>query len=592
VKSLRRLLPYYHRYRTPFWWGLGLLAFARVFEALIPQLLKVAIDDLAVGRGRFLPAAGAGIAVCTLARFAFIWVGRRAIRRIGLAVAYDLRNRLYDHLQRQGPLFFARHRTGDLMARAINDIGLIRQMVAVGTRTVFVLVCSALVGFAFMLRESMELTLLLGLPLPGIFLTGLLLARRVHAQSLLVQEGFSSLSERTQENLAGIRTIQALVQEEQELRRFQETNQRFVGRYLDLIRTNSLLAAYMPGWSSLATLVVIAAGGSRVVSGELSLGSFTAFLWYLNLVLWPVREAGAMINLFQRGSAGLERLFELLDHPPEIADVPSGAPGELQGAIELRALRYRYPGAPRDALAGLDLRIAPGETVAVLGRVGAGKSTLLRLLVRMLDPPPGTVLLDGRDVRELPLALVRDEVALMPQEPFLFSESVRENLAYDDPDRSHDEVESAAWAADLAETLDRFPDGLETPVGERGVMLSGGQKQRVTLARALVRDTPVLLLDDPFSSVDSSTEERILERIVALRAGRTTVLVSHRVAAVRGADRVLVLDGGRVVESGSPAELLARGGVYARLVRMQGQRADLERRLDGAAPLADAGGAA
>jgi ATP-binding cassette subfamily B protein len=593
VKSLRRLLPYYHRYRTPFWWGLGLLASARVFDALIPQLLKVAIDDLAARRGTFLLTAGAGIAACTLARFAFIWVGRRAIRRVGLAVAYDLRNRLYDHLQRQGPLFFARHRTGDLMARAINDIGLIRQMVALGTRTVFVLACSALVGFAFMLRESVELTLLLGLPLPGIFLTGLFMSRRVHAQSLRVQEGFSSLSERTQENLAGIRTIQALVQEEQELRRFQETNRRFVRRYLDLIRTNSLLAAYMPGWSSLATLVVIVAGGSRVLSGELSLGSFTAFLWYLNLVLWPVREAGAMINLFQRGSAGVDRLFELLDHPPEIADVPaSAAPGGLQGGIELRGLRYRYPGAARDVLAGIDLRIPPGETLAILGRVGAGKSTLLRLLVRMLDPPPGTLLLDGRDVRELPLALVRDEVALMPQEPFLFSESVRENLAYDDPDRAHDEVESAAWAADLAETLDRFPDGLETPVGERGVMLSGGQKQRVTLARALVRDTPILLLDDPFSSVDSSTEERILERIVRLRAGRTTVVVSHRVSAVRGADRVVVLDGGRIVEAGAPAELLARGGVYARLARVQGQRAGLERRVAGDAPLADAGDAA
>jgi ATP-binding cassette, subfamily B, multidrug efflux pump len=310
-------------------------------------------------------------------------------------------------------------------------------------------------------------------------------------------------------------------------------------------------------------------------------------------VLWPVREAGAMINLFQRGSAGVDRLFELLDHPPEIADArPSFAPDELRGAIELCGLRYRYPGAVRDVLAGIDLRIATGETVAILGRVGAGKSTLLRLLVRMLDPPPGTLLLDGRDIRELPLSLVRDEVALMPQEPFLFSESVRENLAYDDPDRAHDDVESAAFAADLAETLAQFPDGLETPVGERGVMLSGGQKQRVTLARALVRDTPVLLLDDPFSSVDSSTEERILERIVRLRAGRTTVLVSHRVSAVRGADRIVVLDGGRIAEAGGHAELLARGGVYTRLAQAQSRRAELQVRLEDDAPLADAGDAA
>ncbi|MEN8184678.1 MAG: ABC transporter ATP-binding protein, partial [Myxococcota bacterium] len=444
MHSLRRLLPYYRRHRGPLWTGLALLVLARVFEAFIPQLLRLWVDGL-VGDAAALGAIAAGILLCVSARYVSIWFGRRIIRRIGLAVAYHLRHRLYEHLQRQGPAFFAQHRTGDLMARAINDIGLIRQMVGLGTRTIFVLVFSAAVGFGFMLYESPGLTLLLLPPLPAIFLTALFMSRRVHHHSLLVQGGFSTLSERTQENLSGIRTIQALTQEEQEIRRFGETNDNFVERYLDLIRTNSLIAVYMPALSACATLLVLYFGGSRVVAGEISLGTFTAFLWYLNMVLWPVREAGNMINLFQRGSAGLDRLFELLDHDPEIPDRSApDAPASLHGTLEVRDLGYRYAGATHPALEGVTFRVEAGQCVGVLGRVGSGKSTLLRLLVRMLDPPAGSVLVDGRDVRSFKLETVREQVALIPQEPFLFSDSLAANLAYDDPGRPAEEVEEAA----------------------------------------------------------------------------------------------------------------------------------------------------
>jgi ATP-binding cassette subfamily B protein len=555
-----------------------LLVVARVFEALIPQLLRLWVDGLVHGTAALTALAG-GILMCVAARYVSIWFGRRMIRRLGLAVSYHLRHRLYEHLQRQGPAFFGHHRTGDLMARAINDIGLVRQMVGLGTRTVFVLVFSAAVGFAFMIYESPALALLVVPPLPAIFVTALVMSRRVHHQSLLVQGGFSTLSERTQENLAGIRTIQALTQEPEEIRRFGAVNDDFVERYMDLIRTNSLISVYMPALSAAATLIVIFFGGGRVLAGEISLGTFTAFLWYLNMVLWPVREAGNMINLFQRGTAGIERLFELLEHEPEIADEPApGAPERLDGGLEVRGLTYRYEGGSRPALEDVSFRAEPGQCLGILGRVGSGKSTLLRLLVRTLDPAPGTILLDGHDVRTLRLGAVREQVALMPQEPFLFSDTLAANLAYDDPERPREQTQSAAGAADLAETLAGLPDGLDTPVGERGVMLSGGQKQRLTLARALVREAPVLLLDDPFSSVDSETEERILAHL-AKRPG-TTVLVSHRVASVRAADLILVLEEGRVAEQGSHSELLARDGVYARMARVQSRNSELLARLD------------
>ena len=582
MHPLRRLLPYYRRYWLPFSAGNALLVGARLFDAAIPQLLGAGIDRIAAGRPAGL-AIAAGIAACVAGRFAAILVGRRAIRRIGIAVAYDLRNRLYAHLERQGPAFFGRYRTGDLMARAINDIGLVRQLVAQGTRTLLVLGFSGLIGFSCMFYQSPALALLILPPLPLILVVAWRLSGRLRAQSLLVQEGFSELSGRVQENLGGIRTIQSLAQEDAEIRRFEAVNDHYVLRNLALVRTSSRLASWMPGLGALCTITILMAGGRQVQAGEITLGAFTAFLWYLGMLLWPVREAGNLVNLFQRGFAGCDRLFELLDAEPEIADPPApGAPSALTGAIELRHVSCRYPGATRLALGDVSLAIAGGEMVGIVGRVGAGKSTLLRLLVRLLEPCAGQIEIDGRALGRLPLALLRSQVALVPQEAFLFSESVRENVAYDDVTRSPAEVRAAAEAADLWDTLSAFPEGLETWVGERGITLSGGQKQRVTLARSFVRDTPVLLLDDPFSSLDAETEARVLRRLRELRRGRTTLLVSHRVSAVRETDRIVVLEAGRVLESGAPAALRTRGGAFAELERAQGRRERLLRELAGA----------
>jgi ATP-binding cassette subfamily B protein len=361
----------------------------------------------------------------------------------------------------------------------------VRQLVAQGTRTLLVLGFSGLIGFACMLHQSPSLALLILPPLPLVFGVAWWLSGRLRAESLAVQEGFSELSGRVQENLGGIRTIQALTQEDAEIRRFEAANDRYVQRNLALVRTSSRLAAWMPGLGALCTITILMAGGRRVQTGEITLGAFTAFLWYLGMLLWPVREAGNLVNLFQRGFAGCDRLFELLDAVPEIADPPApDAPAALTGAIELCRVSCRYPGAIRPALDEVSLAIPAGEMVGILGRVGAGKSTLLRLLVRLLEPSAGEIAVDGFALGRLPLALLRSQVALVPQEAFLFSESVRENVAYDDVARAPAEVRAAAEAADLWDTL-RAKGSRDLGGGARCHAL--GRPEAAGDARALLR---------------------------------------------------------------------------------------------------------
>lgn len=583
IGPVGRVLPYMKGRWLIYSLAIGVLFAGRAAEGLVFQQFQLGIDTV----GEALKASGDVSDMLALAQPELAWLAwvvvlvtivrlfmlrwsRMKMMIIGLDIGYELRQRMYDHLQKMGPRFYASFATGDLMARAINDISLVRNLVSGNTRMIAATLGQFLVGFGYMFYYSPFLTLVVLPPLPILSWIAFRYSKSIYGRSLSVQEGFADLSEYVQENLNGIRTIQALAQEEAEVERFGRLNNRYADAYIRMIRIQSLLGAYLPGIGDICRLIVFAVGGWMVLRGDMTFGVFAAFFLYLNMVMWPMRAFGSIISQWQRGASGAQRLFEIYDFEPEIVDLaPEGAPSDIVGKIDVDHLSYTYPGATIEAINDISMHVEAGQTVAILGRIGCGKSTLLKLMARLLDPPEGTVRYDDTDIRELPLAAVRGQVALVLQDPFLFAESISNNITYDDPSRPDPVIWDAADAASIKDTIERLPDQLETEVGERGVTLSGGQKQRSTLARGLIRTAPVLLLDDCFSSVDTETEEHILTNLRRLRAGKTTVLVSHRVSTARHADKIYIIEDGTILESGSHDELLRAGGFYANLEAAQ-----------------------
>ncbi len=573
LKSLFRLRRFISPYRIRLSAGIIAFGIARLFEAMVPLMLALGIDRIAAGEtDLLLPVAGIFAAV--LGRFLVVSVARYMVRSAGIGVAFDLRQALYSALQLQGSSFFNRYTIGDMMTRAVADIALVQRLISMGTILLVILVYATVIGFGFMLYLSPTLTLLLIPPLPFVFFYAQWASRHMAVASKDVQEGMSNLADHVQENLSGIRTIQAMVQEENEIGRFLKANQAYSDAFYQQARINSLMAAWMPTLAAVCSITILGYGGYLVIEGELSAGQFIAFFMYVNMVVQPFRVAGFIISLVQRAAVASDRLFEVVNLEPEIADKPTGAaPEQIHGALEIRNLTFSY-GNAEPALRDINLSVAPGERISIMGRVGSGKTTLLKQLVRLLDTPPGTVFIDGVDVCDYPLSQLRSQVALVPQDPFLFGEPLGSNLTYDDPNRALDDIWAAATSADLKETIEDFPERLDTVVGERGVTLSGGQKQRATLARGLIRHAPVLVLDDCFSSVDTETEEHILSELSRLRSGQTTLLVSHRVSTARHSDRIVMMEGGRIVEEGSHDALIKSGGLYAELERIQREGAD------------------
>ncbi len=585
-KKLRPLVPYLKRYRSGLVWGGLCVLFNNGIWILFPQVLRRAVNDLHFGvtRQKLLIYSLLIIAIA-LIKGVFQFLTRWVVIGISRDIEFDLRNDLFAHLQRLSYSYYQRNRTGDIMARATNDLNAVRMLLGPAimySANTIVFTAGAL---GFMLAISPKLTAFAFLPLPITSIVIQYFGRRIHERFERIQAMFSDISARAQENFSGARVIRAYVQEQSEIAAFENANQEYIHRSLGLVRLMGMLWPTLELMLGAAVVIVLWLGGRQVILGKMSVGDFVAFNTYMLQLTWPVIALGWVINIFQRGTASMARIEEILSQQPEIADATDGKVGEaprplgdsvrlstsIGGEIEFRNLNFAYDGV--SILRDINLRIPAGTSLAIVGPTGSGKTTLVNLIPRIYDTAAGTVLIDGRPVREFPLDALRRQIGFVPQETFLFSDTIRENIAFgisqEDGEATLDQIKAAAEAANIAQDIDGFPEGYNTTVGERGITLSGGQKQRTAIARALLRSPRILILDDALSSVDTHTEDKILNHLREIMRGRTTIFISHRVSTVRNADCIAVLHQGRIVELGTHDQLIARSGYYTDLYNKQ-----------------------
>ena len=577
LAPLRPLFPYLRRYSRDFVWG-GLSAvIANIIWIFFPQVIRVAIDDLnhGVTRQKILLYAGL-LVLISAAKGVFLFLTRWIIIGISREIEFDMRNDLFRHLERQPAAYFQEHRTGDIMARMTNDLNAVRMLLGPAIMYSANTVLFSVGALYFLLRISPWLTLVALVPLPLVSILVQSLGRKIHERFERIQAMYSEISAQAQENFSGARLVRAFAQEDAQIAAFEKANKENIRRGLRLVQLMGMLWPTLEFVLGLALAITLLVGGHEVLSHRISIGDFVAFNTYMVMLTWPVIALGWVVNLWQRGTASLVRIDELLSNQPTIdnavADASIPADLTLRGDIEFRNLNFSYSGADAgraEVLHSLSLKIPAGSSLAVVGPTGSGKSTLINLIPRLYDAAPGAVLIDDRPIRDYPLAVLRANIGFVPQETFLFSQTIRGNIAFGAPLATDSQILEAAEAAHIRREFEEFPAGFATTVGERGVTLSGGQKQRTAIARAVIRNPRILILDDALSSVDTYTEEQILRELQRVMEGRTTLFISHRISTVRHADQIAVLVAGRIVELGTHDELLARNGYYADLFQKQ-----------------------
>jgi ATP-binding cassette subfamily B multidrug efflux pump len=571
MDDLRKFARYFLPYKLELAIGIACILASVVFNLYIPIIVGQAIDanwnEITWSR---LTISALKVLGASLVSGTFLFLQRRILIGMSRKVEYDLRGDFYAHLVDQPQVFFQEHRIGDLMARATNDLAAVRQlagpMIMYSLQTLLVVV----IVLPLMFMINWRLTLLLFITMPLVSLTVKFFGQQVHIRFEKIQEFFAEITARAQENFTGVRVVRAYAQEGAEIAAFNELNRQYAEKNLALVRIDALMRPLMQFLIGMGFVLIIWSGVPAAIRGDITVGQFTVFNMYLFRLIWPLIALGYVVNLYQRGTASLKRMNAIFAVEPSIADsqnIQTQPP--IKGEIEFRDLTFRYHPHDEPVLQDINLTVPAGLTVAFVGRTGSGKSTLVNLISRIIEAPLDTVFVDGIPVRNYSLAQLRSSIGYVPQETFLFSDSLAENIAFGMEKAAPSEIEWAAEVAGLTEDVKGFPDGFETLVGERGLTLSGGQKQRTAIARAILREPKILILDDALSSVDTYTEEKILGKLRGVMRGRTSLIVSHRISTVRDADLICVLDEGRIIERGTHDELLALGGEYSALYERQ-----------------------